>query len=165
MKENLLQLELRLLIHKYGYDSVLQVLADTKGNSLKEIELLLSNLEKKTVHSKAPSKKKSELEIAEEVIKNSEHYSILKQLAVNYQNKTFLPQLKDVKRLLEQHGVKSKGLKSRLLATRKVFGLIKRLDKKELHELMLDEKENGETTFSALASEIIGDNKQINLTR
>ena len=165
MKENLLQLELRLLIHKYGYDSVLQVLADTKGNSLKEIELLLSNLEKKTVRNKVPPKKKSELEIAEEVIKSSEHYSMLKKLAINYQNKTFLPQLKDVKRLLEQHGVKSKSIKSRLLATRKVFDLIKELDEKELHELMLDEKENGETAFSALASEIIGDNKQINLTR
>lgn len=154
MKKDFLEIELRLLIQKYGYSSILRKLAVIKESSLEQIETLLCEIEQRGNRSKT-KKQKSDIEVAEETIKGSANYEVLKQLALSYHNKRFLPQLKDVKRFLSQSGVDISNIKSRVLATKKVFELLKGFGRKELEELNPSYERNGETAFSALAKEII----------
>jgi len=155
MKKELLEIEVRLLIHKYGYTSVLGTLASIKESTIEEIESLLAAIEQRGNRPKT-KKQKSNLDIAEEIIKDSEHYEALKKLALDYHNKRFLPQLKDVKRLLERSGIDAGTIKSRVLATKKVFELIRGFDLRELEEMVPSHEGNEESAFSALAREIIG---------
>ena len=155
MKKDLLEIEVRLLIHKYGYNGVLGILASIKDSSIEEIESLLAAIEQRGNRAKT-KKQKSDLDIAEEIIKNSEHYEALRKLALDYHNKRFLPQLKDAKRLLERSGIDAGKIKSRVLATKKVFELIRGFDLKELEDMVPSHEENEESAFSALAREIIG---------
>ena len=155
MKEKILNIEIRLLIVKYGYKNILEALSKTKGTSIDEIESLIVSLQKKSAIRK-PTKKKSVMEVAEDVISGAENHASLHKLALKYQNKEFLPQLKDVRRFLERSGIKSNKLKSRLNSTKKVFEFLKGLSKHELESLLTEIPENGESAFSALANEIIG---------
>lgn len=155
MKKELLEIEVRLLIHKYGYNNILRTLALVKESSLEQIEALLCDIEKRGDRLKS-KKRKSDIEIAEETIKGSENYEVLKLLAMHYHNKRFLPQLKDAKRFLEQAGIDAGSIKSRVLATKRVFESLKSYNLKELEELIPSCESDGETAFSALAKEIIG---------
>jgi len=155
MKKEILNIEIRLLIVKYGYKNILEALSKTKGTSIDEIESLIVSLEKKSTMRKA-TRKKSVMEVAEDVISGAEHYTSLHKLAIKYQSKEFLPQLKDVRRFLERSGLKSNKLKSRLSSTKKVFEFLGGLSKYELESLLTEIPENGESAFSALANEIIG---------
>jgi len=155
MKETILNIEIRLLIIKYGYKNILEALSKAKGISIDEIESLIVSLEKKSAMRK-PTRKKSVIEVAEDVISGAEHYASLHKLAIKYQSKEFLPELKDVRRFLERSGIKSNKLKSRINSTKKVFEFLRGLPKYELESLLTEIPENGESAFSALANEIIG---------
>lgn len=155
MKDEILNIEIRLLIAKYGYENILGVLSNVKGTSVDEIELLVASLQNKKAMRK-PTRKKSIMEVAEDVISGAEHYALLYKLAIKYQDKEFLPKLKDVRRFLERSGINSDALKSRLNSTKKVFEFLRGLSKHELESLLTDIPEDGESAFSALANEIIG---------
>jgi len=154
MNKDFLEIELRLLIQKYGYNSILRTLAFIKESSLEQIETLLFRIEQRGNRSKT-KKQKSDIEVAEETIKDSANYEVLKQLALGYHNKRFLPQLKDVKRFLSQSGIDIGNIKSRVLATKKVFELLKGFGLRELEELIPSYERNEESAFSSLAKEII----------
>ena len=154
MKKELLEIEVRLLIYKYGYGSVLSTLAIIKESTTIEIESLLSAIEQRgKLHS--TKKQKSDFDITEEIIKDSSHYEELKKLALNYHNKIFLPQLKDAKKFLERSGINVGKIKSRKLATKKVFQLLREFDLIKLKEILNSHEGNKESAFSALSREII----------
>lgn len=155
MKKEILNIEIELLIVKYGYKNILESLSKIKGISIDEIESSIASLQKKSAMRK-PTRKKSVIEVAEDVISGAEHYASLHELAIKYQSKEFLPQLKDVRRFLERSGIKSNKLKSRLNSTKKVFEFLRGLSKHELESLLTEIPENSESAFSALANEIIG---------
>ena len=155
MKKEILNIEIELLIVKYGYKNILEALSKIKGISIDEIEFSIASLQKKSDMRK-PIRKKSIIEVAEDVISGAEHYTSLHKLAIKYRNKEFLPQLKDVRRFLERSGIESNKLKSRVDSTKKVFEFLKGLSKHEIESLLTEIPENGESAFSALANEIIG---------
>jgi len=155
MSGEILNIEIRLLIVKYGYKNILEALCKTKGTSIDEIESSIASLEKTNAMRK-PTMKKSAIEVAEDVISGAEHYASLHGLAIKYQNREFLPELKDVRRFLERSGIKSSKLKSRLSSTKKLFEFLRGLSKQELESLLTEIPEKGESAFSALANEIIG---------
>lgn len=157
MKKELLQIEIDLLLLKYGETAVIKALSSVSDKSEDEIvEKIRVLKERKTKVSKTPRQQKQPLDIAKEVITGSSNESQLINLAILYQNKQFLPQLKDVKRFLGRFNV-SKNIKSRNEATRVVFESLAQCSLDELIYLATDSNTNSQSSFAKLAEHIMGD--------
>ncbi|HXB67313.1 MAG TPA: hypothetical protein VNY05_03675 [Candidatus Acidoferrales bacterium] len=79
----------------------------------------------------------------------------MRALAVGYENRTFLPQLRDVQRFLDRTGVPHGKLKSRAAATPIVIRTLANLPPDNLTELLLD-KTSTDSDYALLARAIMG---------
>lgn len=79
----------------------------------------------------------------------------LRALAVGFENRTFLPQLRDVQRFLDRTGVSHGKLKSRAAATSIVTRTLARLPADSLAQLLLD-KTSTDSDYALLARAIMG---------
>lgn len=157
MEKELLQIEVDLLLLKYGEDAVIKAISETGAKTENEIYEKISGLkEKKSKTPKSSRQQKQPLDIAKEIVTGSSNESQLIKLAILYQNKQFLPQLKDVKRLLGRFNI-NKNIKSRNEATRIVFESLSRYSLDELNNLTADSNTNGQSSFAKLAEHIMGD--------
>lgn len=160
MKADLLKLEVELLLLKYGESSVVREVALSLNSSeediLKKIEALRA---KKDKSPKAARPKKSPLDVAKEVVAGAENEDLLTDLAILYQNKQFLSELKDVKRFFGRFNI-SKEVKSRNEGTRLVFEALYKTTREELSDFILDSNSGGQSSFSKLADHIIGGNSK-----
>ncbi len=155
METRLIDVEVRLLIVKYGYRRILEALSKAQGISVTNIEAALTNLEKAK-----PTKKRKTTKPLTEIVERfisrvPENANLLRELANRFENRTFLPQMKDVRRFLGPFGVDSKSLKSRNDSAKKVFEKLSELPSVELEELVAHSPSE-ESAFSELADEIIG---------
>ena len=156
MKKEFLHIEVRLLIQQYGERAVIQSLAEIKKTSIEEITALIVALESKKKQTSGSEKTKNDMETILKQITKHDNSELLIKLFNRFQNRTFLPQLKDVKRFLERLGMNVANLKSRTSSTKKLFDQLKVLRKEDLESISEDATSDGESTFSALADEIIG---------
>ena len=156
MNTQYVDLEVRLLVLKYGYNRVIEALSKAKGVSEHDIQTALLDTEKaKTKKTKA--RRKSVFEISEKLVqKVPEKAAQLRELAGRFENRTFLPQMKDVRHFLIPFGIDPKSLKSRNDSAPKVFEELSKLPFNELEEFIAHPP-SSESTFSELANEIIGD--------
>lgn len=156
MKSKLVQIEVELLLLKYGENAVIRALALASGlNEEKLQEKIFSLQELKTKPARTQKEKKQLVDIANEVLKGAAHEEELRKLAALYQNKRFLPQLKDVKRFLGKFSI-GKYAKSRNEATKMVFESLKKCSLDEL-TAFISEVDNGEqSSFATLADHIMG---------
>jgi hypothetical protein len=153
MNERFLELELRLLILGYGRQKVLLALASLGEQTPQELEQQLRAAEEKR---KAQRPKRSILELV--TSESSEHPEIaepLRLLGVAFQNRTFLPQLRDVQRFLDRIGLKHGKLKSREAAAPVLFRLLGKLTRDELLPLVSNGHDPGESDYARLAREIM----------
>ena len=156
MKVDLLQIEVELLLLKYGEPSVVKALALSSNSTEEEIRNKVEALRaKKDKTPKSPRAKKLPLDVAKEVVAGSANEDLLINLAILYQNKQFLPQLKDVKRFLGRFNI-SKKPKSRNEGTRLVFECLCRNTREELSDLISDSNSGEQSSFAKLADHIIG---------
>ncbi len=158
--EIILGIEVRLLIVKYGYARVIETLAAVRGVPEEEI---LELIEKVELGKKEKAKKRKETEtnveeIVEKVaLEHPEKSSQIKELAVQFNNKRFLPELKDVRRFLDKQSVKPVNIKSRVVAAKQIFRILGTLSSQELSELI--KMDRTESDFSILSDQIIGKSK------
>jgi hypothetical protein len=155
MEKNYLEIDIKLLVLKYGYGPVLKGLAMATDTSLEEIEAMIRRIAEKKSPKARTLQRKTAIETAEKIISSSPNYELLHELALRYQDKTFLPQLRDAKRFLERHGI-MREVKKRSLAVGPVFEVLATQSQQELKELLADLHPAGTSTFSQLANEIIG---------
>ena len=157
MKAELLQIEVEVLLLKYGEASVLKALSAATASTEEELRRKINVLkEKKTKTTKSTIAKKQPLDVAKEVIAGSTNEDQLMSLAVLYQNRQFLPQLKDVKRFLGRFNI-TKVVKNRNDATRIVFESLSRCSQEELMGFTSDSNTGGQSSFAKLAEHIMGD--------
>jgi iron-sulfur cluster repair protein YtfE (RIC family) len=143
----ILELEVSLLLIKYGEKRVLKTLAKVRGLSVDELEV---NLKRVSQAEKKPSKRKGKdaSRVVDEIIKQHPQKShLLKQLYSRFQSKSFLPQLRDIKRFFNKHSLEPRNLSSRNNSAIQVFKLLANLDENELKELI---QEQDKTHYSAL---------------
>lgn len=161
MNSSYLEMQLAILLMQYGNSTFMQALANASNMSVKEIETKLADI--KGRRSEKPKKeKKTIVQMADEVI-TGDNKEMLHELALRYQNKQFLPQLFDVKRLLREAGISDEP-KTRLQAVQIVFKTLSSMTLVQLNELtQLSDNEN-KTPFALLADKIIdgGNNKTSN---
>lgn len=156
MNTELLKIEVDLLVLKYGEAATLRAFAGATGSSEDAVRRKLATLKEKKTKSKVARTKKRPIDIAKDVAKDSAHEEQLLRLAVSYQNRQFLPQLKDVRRFLGRFNIE-KSIKSRDNATRIVFETLNRCSSEELNDFLSDSNVSDKSSFSRLAGHIMGD--------
>ena len=156
MNAQYVDLEVRLLVLKYGYNRVIRALSKAKGVSEHDIQTALLDTEKKKT-KKRNARKKSVSEIAEKFVQKVPEKAVqLRELVGRFENGTFLPRIRDVRHFLIPFGIDPKSIKSRNGSAPKVFEELSKLPSNELEEFIALPPIS-ESTFSKLAYEILGD--------
>jgi hypothetical protein len=154
--DELLALELRVLILGHGRRRVLQVLARLGDQSAEELERDLTALE----HKRMASSKRPKASLADVIdAQCAEHPGIaepLRTLGTAFQNRTFLPQLRDVQRFMERLGARQTKFKSRDAAGPVLMKVLGGMAHDRLRELALDGSTLGDSDYSMLARAILG---------
>lgn len=145
-----------MLLAKYGVNRVLESIAKRRDMSVEEIERELRRLEETRKKSRTSHRKTAKEIVDKAKVENPEKRQILVSLASRFDNKTFLPELRDARRLLERFNSNQKSLKSRADAAPLVFRLLARLPIADIREIASDFDSSGESTYSKLAAAIMG---------
>jgi hypothetical protein len=156
MKSELVQIEVELIVLKYGEPAVLKALATVTGASENELLDKIKMLKENKIKPKRAAKKqKQPIDIAKDIFINAINEHELMELANLYQNKLFLPQLKDVRRFLGRFNI-TKTLKSRNDATRLVFDSLIKCTNDELKGFIADVNLSENSSFATLTDQIMG---------
>jgi len=156
MKQDLLEAEIRLLLLKYGSDAVHKALARVQGVSVEELRASITRLEGKRPrgHNRRIS---TALEVVNDLrIESSEKAALLKLLALRFDNRTFLGELRDVRALLNRFHLDLHSIRSRQDSARRLFGHLASLSVSELKRVEEEYPTGRGSAFSELAGEIIG---------
>ncbi len=154
--DEILELELSLLFVKYGERKVLRSLA--KVNGLGDSELKTKLKRTRQLERKPLTKKRKQVasKTIDEIISQAPQKShLLKLLYSRFQSKSFLPELRDIKRLFNRHSLESKNLKSRNASVPKIFRLLATLDEKELEELTQEQDKRTYSSLGIISEEIM----------
>jgi hypothetical protein len=158
----LIQAEVSLLLIKYGPEAVLSALAKRINQPLEQLRHFVDQLasvpvvEPKNTQKKAPKA----FDLDSLLIAHPTKVVALKTLHARYLNRTFLPELRDVKRFLERRGHVTANPKSRVAAASVLFRMIAELPDSELTQLC-EEPEHGLGTSSLgiISDEILRRNR------
>ena len=156
MTDDLLKLEVRLLLLRHGRKKLVQTLAALGEQTAEQVESEL-----RAAEERKPSKKRKVPSVSDAVAnacrERPDAVELLQLLATRYENRTFLPQLKDVQRFLDRSGVPHKTLRSRSAAGQHVITALCRLSIEELRQLAArSSSPKGDSDYALLAREIIG---------
>lgn len=145
--EQFLEYEVALLLAKYGERRVASALAAKLRLSPDQLERKLSEL----AHVKPKTSNRKPLDampfIESLAAQAPEKAANLRLLFTRFQNKTFLPELKDVRRFLERHSSEVGTVKSRVEMAPRLFKLLSTVDVSELTDLC---EGNAEKEYSSL---------------
>lgn len=153
--QNYLQHEITLLLAKYGERQVLNALASHLQLSPDVLEGRLREITQ--LKPRVTTKKHTDpTAIIESLVNHHpDKAEALKLLFSRFQNRTFLPELKDVKRFYNRYGTDLGKVKSRIAATSKLFKLIANLDAKAVANLIDDFKAGEYSSLGILSDEIM----------
>ncbi len=147
------ELEIRLLVLRYGRRKVLETLAELGDQCIEELERELSAAERK------PKRKRIEHSssdiVAVESQKRPEISEQLQRLAAMFDARTFLPQLRDAQRFLDRIGIAVRNPKSRAAIMPALFRALAKMDPDELKKLVAGVTTEGDSDFSLLARTIM----------
>lgn len=155
MKSELLQIEVELLLVKYGEAAVLKALATAADVNEAILIEKIKSLQKAKTRPTARRAQKQLIDVAKAVTEGSPNEDLLDKLAVLYQNKQFLPQLKDVKKFLGRFNM-VRNIKNRNDATKIVFESLKKCSRDELAGFISDLDVGKQSSFATLAEHIMG---------
>jgi hypothetical protein len=156
MNEQIFALELRLLILRYGRRRIIDGLAKLGDQTAEEVEReLTAALERKARRNTKPTERPIAGLIADACRDRPDIAELVTTLVSRFENRTFLPQLRDVVRLLDRAGVVHGKLKSRRLSIPKIVGALARLNVDELRQLAAPPVAEGESDLALLAREIM----------
>lgn len=155
MSDQLLDLELRLLVARHGRRRIISALAKLGDQTLEDVERELNlALERKAQRSKPKDRPTSEL-IAEACRDRPAVQELVTTLVNRFENRTFLPQLRDVVRFLDRTGTTHGKLKSRRASTAKLIAALSTRSPDELRQLESSPSAEGDSDFAILAREIM----------
>lgn len=153
--QNLLHYEIILLLAKYGEKQVLEAFASHLHLPSDVLEAKLLEMSKLKPRVTTKKRHESSAIIDSLVVQHPDKAEYLKKLFSRFQNKTFLPELKDLKRFYNRHADDLGRVKSRTDAIPKLFKLIASLDIKDLTNLCDDFKAGEYSSLGILSEEIM----------
>lgn len=155
MNDDLLKLDVALLLHRYGRQKVLAVLADIEAIGGAELFRMLDALRAKKAKEQALKTRKTLSERFEKKLENHPSGSAIRTLIGAYEAGTFLPTTKSVQRFFESLGLPKITAKSRKDAGPKVFEAMIRLSDSEIEGLRRSFGSNERNDFSLLSDAIL----------
>ena len=153
--DEILELELSLLLINYGERKVMKSLARVNGLNDNELESKLKRIHQ--LEKKPRSRKSVDGSKAIEAIisRHPEKSQLLNLLHSRFESRSFLPELKDVKRLFNRHSTHSTKLKSRNASAVRVFRLLASLDENELQKLTEEQDRTNYSSLGVISDEIM----------
>lgn len=154
--QQILKYHLALLLAAHGERAVIAALADTIKLSQAELEKLLIELKESE-----PRKRRKPAEPKQDVVEMlvtqyPGKAEALRILAARYRNKTFLSELRDVRRFFEQHSRPFGQTKSRADALPKLARLLADLDLEELTALCALPEDHEYSSLGVISDQILG---------
>jgi hypothetical protein len=152
---DLLNIELRLLLLRHGRRNVLRALATITNQTPEQIETEVTLAEKRKASGKRKTVSTDEL-VGQLSREKPESADMLQTLATRYENRTFLPHLRDVQRFLDRAGYSRGRLRSRREAGRQVLRVLSQLGVEDLKRLVASPEGQGDSDYALLARQIMG---------
>lgn len=153
--DRLLEIDVSLLLLRHGKRAVLRQIAESIEVSVEDVEKELGEL--RASKEKLEKRKKSLpiFDLEKIASGNEGKLDLLKKLEAKFENRTFLPELKDVNRLMGRHSAHATKAKSRLLAKQKIFSLLAQLRREELEDMLSSSRESKDVSSLGLISDQI----------
>jgi hypothetical protein len=156
VSDQLLDIDIGLLILRYGRQRVIRALAALGEQSPEELEEQLRMAEQRR-KSNRTKLKPSLLDLAAAAsVQRPDISEPLRALAIGFENRTFLPELRDAQRFLDRANSSQKKLKSRAGAGPALIRALARLTREDLVRLAGVHDSAGESEFSLLARALMG---------
>jgi len=150
-----LDYEVALLLAKYGKTALLAALAKQLQLTPAELDVLLQT----TLDNQAASRSKKRQEPVDLVAQLAHEYpskaQLLRTLHGRFRNRTFLPDLRDVKLFFEQHDRPLGASRSRADTLPKVLRLLAEFDIAELEALCQAQPERAYSSLGVISEEIL----------
>jgi len=157
MKDELLDIDVRILVLRYGREKVLAALSRLVEQTPAQLEEQLQALGHKKSAGRRKAPNPSLVEVAtSECREDPEILEPLRVLAVAFENRSFLPNLRDVQRFLDRAGASPQKFKSRAIAGPAVIRALSKWPKAELASLASRDASGGESDYSLLSRAIMG---------
>ena len=157
MNDQLLEIDVRLLVLRYGRQRVLNVLARLSEQTMEQLEQQLRAIEQKPKAGRTKKSKQSLIDVvASEYRERPDIAEPLRAIAVRFENRVFLPNLRDVHRFLDRIGASQGTLKSRAVAGPVLIHELSKLPREELHRLAASDGSPRESDYSLLSRAIMG---------
>lgn len=155
MQKNLLIYDIALLLVRHGHSPVMRELARQMGLSEHDFMNELDRLRKISEKPPVSKRKASEFSIQKMAKGHPEIEHEIALLDARYENRTFLPELRDVKRFLERNGRPSSSLKSRQSSKKKVFEALLRFDKVQLRDILDERVYSSNSALGIISDQIL----------
>lgn len=153
MSSDFLKLEVGLLLAKYGRKRVLKSIAAAEALTVDAIENEIAQSRTQSTQRSNPLRACRDEVVDRARRKHPEMADIIGRLAVRYESRTFLPNLRDVEHFVNRLGVNHPKLKSRASALPIVLDAISTLSKDDAEVLLSSSP--AESSYSLLAREIM----------
>jgi len=155
--QKFLDYEVALLLAKYGKNGLLSALAKQLELTPEQLEAFLHSPPAPKSDARARSTKRPSLsdfvmQLAQE---HPDKAEALRTLYGRLENRTFLPELRDVRRFFERHGRPHGNTKSRSESLPRVLKLLAELDVTELEDLCETQPENTRSSLGLISDEIL----------
>jgi hypothetical protein len=150
-----LDYEVALLLAKYGKTALLKVLSQKINLTPEQLESILQT---PPTHNRVthPSKKKSVSDIVDALAQeHPDKAQFLRELQVRFEDRNFLPELRDVKRFFEQRHHMLGTAKSRVEIFPKLVKLLAEFDSDELSALCQSQPKSGYSSLGIISDEIL----------
>ena len=158
MRNDLLDIDVRLLILRYGRQKVVSSLARLVEQTPAALEEQLGTLEQVKNTTPKQASKHSLVELASlECVDHDETLEPLRALAVAYESRRFLPNLRDVHLFLDRTGKPNQKFKSREAAGSILIRTLSKMSNEELTQLASRYAEGGESDYALLSKAIMGE--------
>jgi hypothetical protein len=155
VKDKLLEIDVRLLVLRYGRQRILKVMARLGEQTPEELERQLRTVEQRSEPGRTRNQKQSLGDVvAFECRERPELAEPLRAIAVNFENRTFL--LRDVHRFLDRIGESPGTLKSRAAAGPALIRALSKMKQEELARLVARDGSPRESDYSLLSRAIMG---------
>lgn len=151
-----LDYEIILLLAKHGERPVLNALAKRLGISPQRLYDQLNEITKLQINKAKPRKQPNISRVVDYIAeKHPDKASNLRLLLEQFQDKTFLPELRDIKRFFERHGRPLDGIKSRAEAGPRLFELLATLETRDLEGLYEGANKKGPSSLGLISDQIM----------
>ena len=150
-----LDYEVALLLAKYGKTALLKALAQKLNTTPEQLESILQSSPTEGLSPRARKRRSVPNVIEDLAQKHPDKAQFLETLQARFENRSFLPELRDVRRFFEQHQRPLATTKSRVHAFPKLANLLAELDVSELSTLCQSQQQSAYSSLGIISDEIL----------